>query len=109
MTDTRSVFAILLHWFGVFCAIQLVYYFVASGRMANADTGLANGIVLALGAFLAGVHLNWRFLILGAAIGAAAAGVAFVEEYLWILLGIAILAIVSLLLGTRLTKARKAG
>jgi hypothetical protein len=104
--DTRTATRIVLHWFGVFVTIQLVYYFVASGRFANADTGLANGLILALGTFLAGVHGTWRLVVIGIALAVAAAAVAFVEEYLWVLFAVAILAIVALAFGARLIHRR---
>jgi hypothetical protein len=100
--DARASTRIILHWFGVFVTVQLVYYFVASGRFANADTGLANGLILALGTFLAGVHGTWRLVIIGIALALATAAVAFVEEYLWVLFAVAILAIVALVFGARL-------
>ena len=92
---------ILLHWFGVFLAIELVYFFVGSGRIANADTGLTIATVLALGAYLAGVHGNWRLMVIGVAIGLAAAGAAFMEEYLWVMFGLAVLVIVIFALSSR--------
>jgi hypothetical protein len=95
---------ILLHWVGVFCAIQFVYFFVSTGRVANVGTGLSNGVLMGLGAFLAGVHFNWRFMVIGAAAGLATVSVAFIEEYLWILFGIAVLAIVGLFVGARISK-----
>jgi len=109
LMHAKSAFGIVLHWFGVLCALQLVYFFVSTGRMANADTGLANGLLLGVGAFLAGVHVNWRFLILGTAIGAAAAGIAFVEEYLWVLFAIAVLAMVGLVAGIRVSRRQTPG
>lgn len=103
---TRTAARIVLHWFGVFVTIQLVYYFVASGRFANADTGLANGLILALGTYLAGVHGTWRLVVIGVALAAATAAVAFVEEYLWVLFAVAILATVALMFGARLIHHR---
>jgi hypothetical protein len=92
----------------VLVAVQIVYMLVTSGRMANADTGLANGLILALGTFAAGAFGNWRLLVIGAALAMATAGVAFVEEYLWVLLGIAVLAILVLVLGARVTARHRA-
>jgi hypothetical protein len=99
-----GVLAIGLHWLGVFLAIQLVYYFVASGRMANADVGLTNGLIMALGVYLFGAHGNWRFIVIGLSLAGATAGVAFMEEYLWILFGIAVLAILVIVIGARVVK-----
>lgn len=101
LAEPRSALAIVLHWLGVYAAIQLIYYFIGSGRMANADTGLANGVILALGMFTAGTHVNWRLMVVGAALGAATASVAFVEEYLWVMFGLAALALVLMVAGTR--------
>ncbi|HMQ91632.1 MAG TPA: hypothetical protein PKA33_04800 [Amaricoccus sp.] len=101
---SRSAVRLGLHWAGVFAAVQIVYFFIASGRLANADTGLVNGLILALGTFLCGVHVSWRLMVLGLALGLATGAVAYVEQYLWVLLGLALLAVVALLLGTRLTR-----
>lgn len=104
----RSALPILLHWIGVFLAIELVYFFVGSGRLANADTGLTNAMILALGTYLAGVHSNWRLMVVGAAIGLAAAGAAFMEEYLWVMFGLAVLVIVVFVLSSRRSGAAAA-
>jgi hypothetical protein len=106
LRNPRTTVNIVLHWLGVFIAIQLVYFFVSSGRMANADMGLTNGLILALGTFLSGVHGNWRMFVTGLALGLATAGVAFVEEYLWFLAGVAVLALVAITFGSRLFKGR---
>ena len=102
LTDPRSALAIFLHWLGVFIAIQLVYFFVASGRMDNAETGLSCGLILALGTFIAGAHGNWRLLVGGAALGAATTTVAYVEEYVWLLAGIVLVASLALVFGSHL-------
>ena len=73
-------------------AIELVYIFISTGRLTNADTGLLNGTILALGTFTSGVHANWRLLI-GAALGLGTAAVAYVEQYLWVLFAVALLAL----------------
>ena len=104
LADMRSVLTISLHWLGVFVAMQLVHYFVTTGRMANADTGLTNGLVLALGTFLFGIYSNWRMLVIGVALALATAGVAFIEEFIWFLVIIAVVAILILYFGARFVK-----
>jgi len=101
MSFGRAILPIVLHWVGVFLAVELIYFFVASGRIANADTGLTVAMILALGTYLAGVHGNWRLMVIGLAIGLAATGAAFLEEYLWVMLGLALLVIAILVLGSR--------
>ena len=102
ISDIRGGITIVLHWLGVFLAIELVSYFVLSGRINNADTGLTDALILALGAFLFGIHGNWRFVVIGIALGAATWVVAFVESYLWVLFSIAVIAIVCFVVGARL-------
>ena len=101
LTDLHSAWRILLHWAGVFIAAQFAYSFVASGRMANLDAGLTYGLILGLGTYTAGVYSNWRLMVVGAALGLATLGVALVEQYLWVLIGITIVAIIVLVLGGR--------
>lgn len=103
----RGIVITALHWVGVFLSIGLINYFAAAGRIDNAEIGLTCGVLLALGSFLAGVHGNWRLLILGAGVGCAAAGVAFVEEYIWFMFGIVVLALVALVIGARLARREK--
>ncbi|OSP54051.1 hypothetical protein [Pseudoruegeria sp. SK021] len=95
--DSKSAIWIVLHWLGVFGAIELIFYFAHSGRFNNADIGLANAVILALGTYLFGIAKNWRFIVIGCALAAASVGVAMVEQYLWVLVGIAVL--VALVLG----------
>jgi hypothetical protein len=102
MADIRGGITIVMHWLGVFLAIELVSYFVLSGRMTNADTGLTDALILALGSFLFGIHGNWRFIVIGVALGAATWVVAFVEAYMWVLFGIAVLAILCFVIGAKL-------
>jgi hypothetical protein len=80
-----------LHWFGVLLAIELVYVLISAGRLTNADTGLLNGTILALGTFTSGVHTNWRIALIGLTLGLGTAAVAYVEQYLWILFILALL------------------
>jgi hypothetical protein len=82
-----------LHWFGVLLAIELVYVLIAAGRLTNADTGLMNGTILALGTFTSGVHTNWRVAVIGVALGLGTAVVGYVEQYLWILFILALAAL----------------
>jgi hypothetical protein len=102
-----GVVQLALHWVGVFLAIQLVYLFIATGRFANADTGLVNGLILALGAFTCGVYVNWRLMVVGLAVGFSTFAAAYVEQYLWVLLGVALLAVVVLVVGTRVAATRR--
>lgn len=97
----RSATLAALHWGAVLLAIQLVYFLISAGQIEDPDAGLVNGIILALGAFATGVHQNWRLMVIGVALGAAVAGLGLVDEYLWVLLGLAAVVLVALLIGAR--------
>jgi hypothetical protein len=99
---TRKALLTVVHWIGVLATILLVYLFIDAGRLNNADTGLLNGVVLALGTFLAGVYGTWRLAVIGAAIGLATAAVAFSEQYMWVLIGLGIVALAALYLVGRI-------
>jgi len=107
--NARGALRTALHWLGVLVAVHLVFRFVDAGRMANADTGLSCGLILALGAYLAGIRGSWRFSVLGVALACATMGVALVEQYVWVLLGIAMIAFLAMALGSRFRKERARG
>jgi hypothetical protein len=107
MTDYRAVIRILSHWVAVLVVLHLVFVLVSTGRMANADVGLTCGFILTLGTLLDGVHGNWRMIALGVALGLLALGMAIIEQYLWVVSGVAVLTIVVLLAGSWLTRHRK--
>ncbi|MCB1688415.1 MAG: hypothetical protein KDI33_08015 [Halioglobus sp.] len=100
-----SALTIFLHWLGIFAAIQIVHYLVATDRMANADIGLTNGLVLALGTYLFGLYSNWRMAVIGFALALGTAGVAFIEEFVWFLFIVAVVAILILFFGAKLIKS----
>jgi hypothetical protein len=107
--DYRAALPVLFHWLAVLVVIHLLFVLVSTGRMANADIGLTCGFILALGAVVDGIHGNWRMIVLGLALGLLTVGMAVVEQYLWVLFGVAILAIAVLLVGGRLTRQKKPG
>jgi len=103
--DLGSAWKIVLHLAGVLAAIHLVFYFTSTGRMAIADTGLSIGLVFGLGTFLAGVHVNWRLMVVGVAVACATAVVAFVEQHMWFLVGLGVLAAIVLIVGSMLVRS----
>ncbi|WP_193140926.1 MULTISPECIES: hypothetical protein [unclassified Meridianimarinicoccus] len=107
LTDFRTILPMLLHWLAVLVVIHLLFLLVSTGRMANADVGLTCAFILTLGTVLDGIRGNWRMIVLGLALGLLTIGMAIVEQYVWVLLIVALLAIAMLLIGARLTGHRK--
>ncbi len=104
----RGLGRLAVHWLGVLAAIQLVYLFIAAGRLTSADDGLVNGAILALGTYLAGVHGDWRMLVIGVAVAVGTAAAALVEQYVWVLLAIGLIALAAMFLYARWRSGRAA-
>jgi hypothetical protein len=88
----------VLHWSALGAAIGLLFYLQSAGRLAEKDVSLLALLALALTTFLAGVHGDWRFCVVGLILGSAAMIMALFETYrLLILIPIAIVALVVVL------------
>jgi hypothetical protein len=89
----------LLHWVGLLVAVRLVFEMMHKGRLDNENTGLVILLLLAFSIFIAGIHLGWRLCLVGGFLGAALVAATYLEEYVWMLVIIAlvILAVVFLL------------
>jgi hypothetical protein len=87
----------LLHWVGI--GIALALDFVV--RETQVETGKAAGLnallLLALGCFLAGIHLEWVFALVGVLLGVALVVVTKAEEYIWLIFVVGGLAVAAML------------
>src|SRR5579862_867424 len=88
----------ILHWVGVTGAVYLIYLLQTTGRVANEAAGLAALLTIALGSFLAGVHSDWRLMVIGGVLAITLVGFAILERIIWFvvlpLMGIMIIAVV---------------
>ena len=75
----------ILHWAALAVAVCLVFLLKATGRMGEADAGTVTLLSLALATFLAGVHFDWRYCVVGALLAAAVAAIAVVSKFLWLI------------------------
>jgi hypothetical protein len=83
---SRIIRVQLLHWIGLLAAVGLIYLlFEPAGRINNNQLAFISLLALALATFLAGVHFDWRFMIIGIVLGACVAGAAFVEQFMWMI------------------------
>ncbi len=84
---SRIIRVQILHWAGLFAAIALIYLlYEPAGRINNNQLGILCLLALALATFLAGVHFDWRFLLVGIVLGACVAGAAVVEQFIWMII-----------------------
>jgi hypothetical protein len=88
----------LLLWLGLLLAVRLTYLLLQTGRLDNENTGLVILLLLALTTFFAGIHLGWRLFIVGIFLGVALIGAAYLEEFVWMFLILAIVVVAIFLL-----------
>ena len=88
----------LLLWLGLLLAVRLAYLLLHTGRLDNENTGLIILLLLALTTFFAGIHLGWRLFIVGIFLGLALIGAAYLEEFVWMFLIIALVVVAIFLL-----------
>ncbi|MGH9253098.1 MAG: hypothetical protein ACRD3C_00855 [Vicinamibacterales bacterium] len=82
----------LLHWGGMLAAIFLAVLMPMSGLLQWDGLGPAILLILALGYFQAGVHLDRPFLWIGLLMGVGYVLVMFVSAYTWTVLGLVLAA-----------------
>ncbi len=56
--------------------------------------GLVILLILSLATFLDGIHVGWRFYLVGLLLGLTTIFAAYFEEFMWMILAIAIICIV---------------
>jgi hypothetical protein len=78
----------LLHWGGTLAAAFLVLLMPATGVLAQRDAGLVILLILALGYFQAGVHLDPPFLWIGALMILGYLWILFAPMYAWTVVGV---------------------
>jgi hypothetical protein len=78
--DLSMVWKEALHWLGAMVAINIVLIFESAeiaSRVASADYSL---LVLALSCYLAGVHFNWGYALLGGILAVMAVGLGYLDQ-----------------------------
>jgi hypothetical protein len=85
MTAVGVLRSQLLHWIALAVAVCLVFLLEYTGRMSSEDAALVALLALALTTFLAGVHFDWRYCVIGALLAAAVAALAVLQEFLWVI------------------------
>lgn len=76
----------LFHWLALALVMCMIYLFQYTGRLNNTDAGIMAMMALSLTTFLAGVHFDWRFYLIGIFLGGATIAIAFIEQFFWLML-----------------------
>src|SRR5262245_438083 len=86
----------VLHWLGIAVALLLDFVIRGSGEETSMAAGMNALLLLALGCYLAGIHLDWLFVPVGLLLTLALVCVAKADQYLWLVFVVGGLAIVGL-------------
>jgi hypothetical protein len=97
----------LLHWLGIGVAVGLDFYIRGTGVETGIATGMNALLLLALGCYLAGIHLEWLFVLVGVLLTLALVIVAKADQYVWLIFVVGGVAVAAMLtVGWFLGKAR---
>lgn len=83
--DTSLVIRQILHWLGIGLAMFLEFTIRSTGEETATASALNAVMLLALGCYLAGVHLEWSFALVGLLLTLIMYIVAKAEQYQWII------------------------
>src|SRR5262249_7664881 len=94
-----AVFRQLFHWLGIGIALSLDFVVRGTGEETGTASGLNALLVLALGCYLAGVHLEGLFAVVGVLLTLTLIVVAKAEQYVWLIFvagGLAVVLMIAL-------------
>ncbi len=91
----------VLHWLAIGAAVLLDFTIRGAGVETQLSSGFNALLLLSLGCFLAGVHLDWTFTPVGLLLVLTLVCAAKAEQYLWLLFLVGILLIGGLLVARR--------
>ena len=91
----------VLHWLAIGAAVLLDFTVRGAGVETQLSSGFNALLLLALGCFLAGVHLDWTFTLVGLLLVLTLVCAAKAEQYLWLLFLVGVLLIGGLLAAWR--------
>lgn len=83
----RMIRAQVFHWSSVFVAFTVLAFFERTELINSVAASNVALLVLALACFLAGVHFDWMFLLLGIVLTIMAVSIGYLEKYLvWLIM-----------------------
>ena len=94
-----------MHWSACVAAVLIVYSLVHTGRINNADAGLILLLILALTVFLNGAQVGRYFYLLGMLLGSMTVLMAYIEQYIWFILIVAVVVMMVAIYWDRLAAA----
>jgi hypothetical protein len=87
----------LLHWLAIAVALGIDFYIRGTGQETGVAAGFNAALLLAVGCFLAGVHLEWLFSLVGALLLLALLAVVKADQYLWLIVIVGAVVVVAMI------------
>jgi hypothetical protein len=100
--DRTLILRQLFHWLGIGIALMLDFFILKTGQMSEQGTGWTALLLLALGCYLAGVHLEWLFVLVGVILTLALVALIKLEENAMLIFLVASLAVIAMVVLMRL-------
>jgi hypothetical protein len=88
----------LFHWLGIGVALGMDFFIHGTGQETGTASGLNALLLLALGCYLAGVHFEWLFTVVGVLLTLALFCVAKADQYVWLIFVVGAAAIAAMLI-----------
>ncbi len=98
---SRLIWTQVLHWGAFLLAMRLALLPVMQENLTSDVTGLVLLQLLAISAFLAGIYVNFRFLVVAVFLAAGMLSIAFLDQASLLMLILAVVAVVGLSLWFR--------
>ena len=95
-----------LHWLGPIVVVRIIFLQLARGQMAADSVALMILLVLAVTAYLAGIHFDRSFVWVSIVLTLAALGGTEIETYLWLIVVLGVLLVALIVFSTLLMRRR---
>lgn len=82
------------HWAYTLIVGAAAFLIIKSGHLSDIGASLLILLILALATMLDGVRTGWQFTLVGSFLAACAIIIAYVEQFIWACLGLAVLVII---------------
>lgn len=89
----RQILQQIVHWIAIAAAIGLDFLISSTGEYSGTAAGFNALLLLALGCFLAGIHLEWLFMLVGVLLALTLVVAVKAEQYLWLIMVVGLVVI----------------
>jgi hypothetical protein len=106
--DSYLLWRQVFHWAAIAGAVCLDFFIGSTSLVTAEGLGINALLLLALGCFLAGIHFEWLFMVVGLILTLTMIVVVQAEQYLWLMFGVGVVALIVIFLLNRFLRPRAA-